>query len=571
MRGSLLDQANSKVQQMKTERDRFLAFAFCAADAFLEMDAKGNVVFATGTTPRFTGVMPDEMMGKPVWDFASKDDRAFFRALHKRAQRGKRFQNVAVKFKHKKGRTVSATLDGYFVTEINDHTYFTVRQAASHAPAPGPVNKSGRDSQSGLLDTKGFSNAVQNLVKSNDGEEEYKVAVLGLDNFEELKHRMEPEDWNLLQKSIGDFLRTVSADGETAGKLGKESFGLVYGDDVDIKQVEARIASYANDMAPEELAVKVNSATAELADTDLSDTDIAQALIYTVNQFGKEGGVSINNLTEQISINLKETTRYIDAVKNAIQDNSFDTVFMPIVHLKTGEVHHFEALVRFFDNRVGMSPYEFVCFAEDTGLISAFDFAMTQKVIEKVGIALKKGKVLPIAVNLSGYSLNDSEFVDRLLQLLEQHPEEAKSVLFEMTETAYIEDLATTAESIKRLRVKGFHMCLDDFGAGSAAFRYLRELEVDFVKIDGAYVKDAIRDEKDSAFLRAMIELCHGLGIETIAEFVSDSETEDFLKECGVAYGQGFHYGRGSADADLSGAGPSQHNARRQGESVSWG
>ena len=112
--------------------------------------------------------------------------------------------------------------------------------------------------------------------------------------------------------------------------------------------------------------------------------------------------------------------------------------------------------------------------------------------------------------------------------------------MFEITESARILDLEHANEVIQDLRKRGFHVCLDDFGAGEAAFDYLRELDVDFVKIDGKYVKDAASNSRDKAFLIAMSGLCHDLGITTIAEGIENEEILDFLRGCGITYGQGY-------------------------------
>ena len=114
-------------------------------------------------------------------------------------------------------------------------------------------------------------------------------------------------------------------------------------------------------------------------------------------------------------------------------------------------------------------------------------------------------------------------------------------------------------------------MCLDDFGSGEAAFEYLRELEVDFVKIDGKYVVDVEKSSKDKAFLIAMSGLCRDLGIATIAEFVETEDTLAFLKECGVAYGQGYLFHKPDVSADLSGNIGSKKNVKRKGAIEGWG
>jgi EAL domain-containing protein (putative c-di-GMP-specific phosphodiesterase class I) len=127
--------------------------------------------------------------------------------------------------------------------------------------------------------------------------------------------------------------------------------------------------------------------------------------------------------------------------------------------------------------------------------------------------------------------------------------------MFEITESARIADLRSVRNVVHGLRQAGHKVCLDDFGAGASAFHYLRALDVDVVKIDGVYVRDALKSNKGAAFLKAMAALCNDLGTEVVAEMVEDNASVAFLRQCGVDYGQGYLFGRPSLDiADFIGA-----------------
>ena len=120
--------------------------------------------------------------------------------------------------------------------------------------------------------------------------------------------------------------------------------------------------------------------------------------------------------------------------------------------------------------------------------------------------------------------------------------------MFEITESARIEDLGEANRFIQGLRQAGHEVCLDDFGAGSAALRYLHALEIDVVKIDGQYVRSAMETPRNQAFLKAVAGLCHDLGIATIAEMIEDEPCAQMLRECRVRYGQGYMYGKPAFD-----------------------
>jgi EAL domain-containing protein (putative c-di-GMP-specific phosphodiesterase class I) len=133
--------------------------------------------------------------------------------------------------------------------------------------------------------------------------------------------------------------------------------------------------------------------------------------------------------------------------------------------------------------------------------------------------------------------------MDSLMQHLTRHKALAENLLIEVTESAQSADLARLSESAKRIRDAGFKVCLDDFGAGASGFQYLKNIKVDFVKIDGVYVRGAEKDQELRAFLHAMTTLCNGLGIKTIAEHVETETQAEILRGLGCDYAQGFYYG----------------------------
>ncbi|MEE3500360.1 EAL domain-containing protein [Acidiphilium acidophilum] len=149
-----------------------------------------------------------------------------------------------------------------------------------------------------------------------------------------------------------------------------------------------------------------------------------------------------------------------------------------------------------------------------------------------------------IAVNVSGYSIEQAAYTEALLNLLAENDWLRGRLMFEITESARIANLETADRFIQALRQRGFQVSLDDFGAGAASFQYLSVLDVDVVKLDGSAVRNAQKAQKGRAFLSALTELCRRMGIETIAEMVDTPETLQFVRDCGCNYVQGYLFGR---------------------------
>ncbi len=555
----------AKPDNGRYELARLLAFAFCAADALVETKPNGEIVYSSGATRHVFGHSLEEMKGQLLDSLPAKEDRAVLGALLGQVANGDRFQDVPIKVSRPELDDIVISISGYQVPDLSNHCFFTAR-----AMETGRDVASGgeRDSATGLLTTDGFGDSVKAHVEGGDKGE---LTFLGLAGMSDLVDRLEGDEHQGLLRRLGILLKAASVGGDMAAQLGEDRFGFLHKPDLDIAGIEGQISEFARDADPKGIGVSVTSNSVGVENLDVKGQDVAQALVYTIQQVARAGGNISSVLSENIAEQIGETVGKIAQIKSIIDAGQFDVAFQAIVSLKSRKAHHFEALLRVDDCPVKMNPFQFVCFAEDTGLICELDIAVCRKVISRIISASERGNVIPIAVNISGHSIGSTEFVEELRALLAENPESHGSVLFEITETARISDLEKANTAIRALRADGFHVCLDDFGSGESAFEYLRELEVDFVKIDGKYVKDAATSDKDKAFLVAMSGLCRDLGIATIAEFIEDEITLEFLKECGVAYGQGYLFHKPDVGADLAGNINPGKNMKRKGTKESWG
>ncbi len=154
-------------------------------------------------------------------------------------------------------------------------------------------------------------------------------------------------------------------------------------------------------------------------------------------------------------------------------------------------------------------------------------------------------------------------FISNLLKLVTVDQGLSSKLLFEFTETAAISDLDVANTSIQRLRQHGFGVCLDDFDAGAASMSFLRSLSVDFVKIDGQYMREVAESRRDSTVIRHLVKLCDELGVSTIAEMIETPDVADAVAALGIGYGQGWRFGRPSPEPIYER--PSPPKARRGG------
>lgn len=280
-------------------------------------------------------------------------------------------------------------------------------------------------------------------------------------------------------------------------------------------------------------------------DDGISEAEAVKAAVYAMKQAASsERAVTMKALTGGYERRLEKVRNQLRVFKKIVVQEKFDVALQPIVGLSDGQIHHFEALARFDSSFYSGSPFEFMCFAEDVGVIHEFDLAMTMKVVSLLKRVRRIGFDTNIAVNISGRSIQSPAFLRHFFRILEDCADVRDQLSFELTESSQIDDLETTNRILSRIRDFGHKVALDDFGAGAAGLQYLRVLKVDYVKIDGIYVRKALEDSENRAFLKSIADLCNGLGIQTIGECIEVDMQQQFLSSIGVGYGQGWLYGK---------------------------
>ena len=531
---------------LKTERDRFVALAFCWADFLLEVDLDESIVFAGGPWKGLTGFSPDELKGRKLAEIVHDEDVALMKSLLGVARRQGRIEDVDIRFQGNRSTALPIAFAGYFLEDLGNHFFLAMR--VSRNPGAGLVAGGHvREGGSNLFDADSFADVLGGKLKAakDAGLEDNQLTLINMQGIEELKGRLDENQQAELSKTLGVYLRANSVDGDSAAQLDEGKFGLIHADDLDIKSLESQLADVAREFDPTKQGVKVEAATMEVDGDNISQEDLANGLVYAINRFKDEGaGFNMQDLSTNLSSLVKDAAEKVSAFKATVANKDFHLVFHPIVNVMTGEIHHYEALTRFVE---GVSPFEIITMAEETGLIPEFDMAVVQKGLEFLN-TIPRNSPTSIAVNISGQSVASDWYVDNLHKILMENKWAEGRLMFEITESAKMEDLDRANNFIQRLRKDHYHVSLDDFGAGAASFGYLMRLEVDVVKMDGPVVKDAQRARRGKALLESMATLCKNLGIETIAEMVDDKHGLDFVRKCGIDYAQGYLFGKPNAE-----------------------
>jgi EAL domain-containing protein (putative c-di-GMP-specific phosphodiesterase class I) len=206
---------------------------------------------------------------------------------------------------------------------------------------------------------------------------------------------------------------------------------------------------------------------------------------------------------------------------------------------------HYEILVRIRDESGGhIPPGNFIELAEALGLIQEIDLRVVEKLLAYLRGSGQASRKLRYFVNLSRASISDPHWIRRLLTMLRGSGVNPGQLVFEITETAAMAEIDVTLTFIQRLKELGCRFALDDFGAGFSSFYYLKRFDVDYLKIDGSFIRDLAGDESSRIFVRALNDVARGLDKQVIAEWVESPEVLNLLLGMGTQFGQGYLFQR---------------------------
>jgi len=537
------DQA--KWDAMKAERDRYVSLAFCWADLLFEVDREYNIRYAAGATQAFFGKKSSELLGTSFRDLAAPADAPLIGQMLKQTQRAGRLNDTVIRVAGPGGAQFWVNIVAYCLDPVNGLIYVGMRRSPPKAAAAAADAK-----EAPLADATQFSALAADRMKQLAAAgESAELTLVNIAGINDLKERLAPEAAEKLMQGVGEVLKASSVGGDAAAQVGENQFSIMHSAGADVSGVMKTLESITQQFDPSGQGAKVESATMQMDAGAISEEDLAKGLLYTLTKFKDSEGEGLNvkdmasNMSAMVAQAMDEVTKFRQVVSQA----QFFVALQPIVNINTGEIHHYEALCR-FDRNAGESPFKTITFAEETGLIHDFDFAMAKKVMEWLSKFPRNNDKYRVAVNVSGFSIGKESYVDALFKMLKENEWTQGKLMFEITESSRMSDLEGANKFIHALRDRGYHVCLDDFGAGAASFQYLSVLDVDVVKLDGSAIKNAQKAAKGRAFLSALTELCKRMKVETIAEMVDSKEALAFCRDCGCDYVQGFLFGRPSPE-----------------------
>lgn len=418
------------------------------------------------------------------------------------------------------------------------------------------------DSLTHLVNRREFEQRVaQALATAQTQGQIHALCYLDLDQFRSINDNCGHGGGDELLRQLSGILQAQVRRSDTLARLGGDEFGVLL-NECTLEQ-SLRIANQIRECVQDfrfvwqtqTFSVGASIGLTEINAQSISVSDllsVADAACYAAKNKGRNR-VHLFQANDQAVLQQRGDIQWISRLKRALEDDRFCLYYQPIANVATGsQVEHYEVLLRLRDEEGKLvPPMAFIPAAERYSLMHLIDRWVIKTLFKTQGAHYRdvwqqqcqqEGDTPSAlyAINLSGDSINDDQFIDFLYQQFALHNIPTQLICFEITETLAIVNLTKASQFIRELQQMGCRFALDDFGSGMSSFGYLKNLPVNYLKIDGSFIRNIVNDPVDNAMVQAMTQIGHVMGMQLIAEFVENDAILDRIKELGIDYAQGY-------------------------------
>lgn len=393
----------------------------------------------------------------------------------------------------------------------------------------------------------------QALARGEGSRDSFAVLFCDLNRFKEVNDAHGHDAGDALLIEISRRLRQATRQGDLVARLGGDEFVVVShnlmqsSQSLDIAERMQRAVGRAWTVAGEVLqpSLSIGIAIADGQIASLTPRELIRQADQAMYAAKAAHLLSGQIYDDSLDRHQQETSRILQALRQAIARRSLDLHLQPIVHLSSGLICGHEALVRLPAKEGGpLPPDRFIQQAERSRLIGQLGHQVLQQALRSLPPLGPDQGDLTIAVNVSPLELAEAGYAERVLEACSQCGVDPGRLQLEITETAIIDQPTHTARVLQQLRQAGVRIHLDDFGTGYSSLSLLGELPVDGIKIDRSFTAALGLDRNRSAVIQAITQLCHELGLSVIAEGVETEQQRQALLELRCQFGQGFLFGR---------------------------
>ncbi len=413
------------------------------------------------------------------------------------------------------------------------------------------------DTLTGLVNRREFENILAGAFEdvADNSDDTHALLYIDLDQFKLVNDTFGHTAGDALLRQLCEQIQTRIRSSDVLARLGGDEFGILLEHCSEARaiavaeNIRSCVEEYHFDWQGSSTAVRcsigavlVSRENADVAGV-MSSADVA---CYSAKEMGRNQVHLYKGADTAVR---HEEMKWVSRITSAVEEDRFELFFQPIIRIgkdTPGQGSHYELLLRMRGEQGELvGPDQFIPAAERYNLMSTLDRWVVHEALTRLADKNSVGKArYTLAINLSGTSLSEDRFLEFVVDELQQQNLPDGAVCFEITETAAISNLSRVVHFMRELKKLGCKFSLDDFGSGLSSFTYLKNLPVDYLKIDGQFIRNIAKDNVDESMVKAISEVGHAMGIETIAERVESKQVLDKLGALGIEFAQGYYIAR---------------------------
>ncbi|MFU8821492.1 MAG: EAL domain-containing protein [Gammaproteobacteria bacterium] len=562
--GTLSDITERKLAELevRAQRERAQVTLNSIADGVITTDNAGRIDYLNPVAQTLTGWPLDEARGRPVGEVIVLRHDVEGHVLPNPAEVCLRDGEVTEVGQH----SVLVCRDGNEVP-IQDSAA-PIRDTAGNVSGVVLVvhdvskerqlrrqlaHQTAHDSLTGLINRREFEVRLENALHTAREGASHVLLYIDLDQFKVVNDTCGHSAGDQLLKQVTSLLRGLVRSSDTVSRLGGDEFGVLL-EHCGLEQAiniadDMRAAIREFRFVAKESAFEIGASIGLVAIGEDSESieslmSAADVACYSAKDLGRN---RVHVYQHGSAPDRHAEMQWVSRVTRAIDEDRLELHFQPIIPIgeNADRRGHYELLVRMRDESGRMvPPNAFIPAAERYNMMPMLDRWVILQALEKLVFQPQNAVVedgYTLAINLSGTSLNDDNFLQFVIAIIDQHKPAPGAICFEITETAAISNLARAAHFMNELKARGCEFSLDDFGNGLSSFSYLQNLPVDYIKIDGNFVRNITTNYVHQCMVDAIHRVGKAMGIRMIAEHVECRETLELLERIGIDYAQGFH------------------------------
>jgi diguanylate cyclase (GGDEF)-like protein/PAS domain S-box-containing protein len=566
--GLIWDDSERKQMELTVYQQKELAEITLASigDAVITTDAQGCIRSLNRVAEQLTGWAEGDAAGKDIDALMHLVDdisgavveNPVHRCLHQHSAIG---VSSHTQLMTRDGRTVSIEDAAAPIWSREDRLFGVVavfRDVSHERQLAHQVRwQAGHDALTGLINRREFEAEVARaLAGAKEEGQRHAMLYLDLDQFKIVNDSCGHAAGDVLLQMLSRMLQDHMRDSDILARLGGDELGMLLTHCplpralALAENIRQAVRDFRFVWGDRTFQLGVSVGLVEIDRYSKSMTELlvaADQVCYVAKETGRNR-IHVYRESDVLLARRRGEVKWVTRLNDALAHDRFRLFAQPIVGLNGTEGRHEEVLIRIVDvdNKL-ILPGAFIPAAERYDLMATLDrWVIAHVCLHMAQEAVRKPAAAPIvySINLSGVSLNDEGMFDHIVDQFGRHGIDPCRICFEITETAIIANLPKAQDFIAQVRALGCQFSLDDFGSGLSSFAYLRALQVDFLKIDGVFVRGIADNPINRAMVNAINDVGHVMGIRTVAEYVEDRPTLDVVRALGIDFAQGYAVGR---------------------------